>query len=314
MGILLNFFLFGLWSLVFPIGKFLVELSPPIFLTGFRMTLGGMILLLYLFFRKQLPISLSKRQLMSLIALAFLSIYLTNILEFWSLCHLSAAKTCFIYSLSPFMTALLSYFHFNERMTKMKWVGLSLGMFGFLPVFLYKTGTESLFDAFFGFTWPELAMIAAVFFSVYGWVILRIIVKKEEISPLFANGASMLIGGLLAFATSFYIDSWNPIPAKEGAIPILFGTIFVLTIISNIFCYNLYGYLLKKYTATLLSLFGLLSPLFASLHSWLLLNETPSPAIVGSTFLVLTGLWIVYREEKKQGYIEIKSLSPQSNN
>lgn len=303
MGILLNFFLFGVWTLAFPIGKYLLALSPPIFLTGFRMTLGGLILLAYLFVRKKIPTTFSRRQILSLFALAFFTVYLSNILEFWSLNHLSASKTCFIFSLSPFMTALLSYVHFKEKITKMKLVGLSLGMLGFFPVFFCKTGTESLLDAFGGFTWPELSMIGAVFFSVYGWVMLRIVVKEEEISPFFANGASMLIGGILALFTSLFIDSWNPIPVANGGMPTLFGSIFVLTIISNILCYNLYGYLLKRYTATLLSLFGLLSPLFTSLHSWVLLNEAPSLSIIGSTFLVLIGLWIVYREEQRQGYL-----------
>jgi len=305
MGILLIFFLFGTWSLAFPIGKFLLEFSPPIFLTGFRMTLGGIILLVYLFFRKKIPRFLSKRQIISILALSFFSIYLTNVLEFWSLSHLSASKTCFIYSLSPFITALLSYIHFKEKMTPMKWLGLSLGIFGVLPVLMSTTtGTEGLLGAFLVFTWPEIAMIGAVFFSVYGWVILRIVVKEEETSPLFANGASMLIGGILAFITSFIIDSWNPLPITSNSLPTLFGSIFFFTIISNILCYNLYGYLLKKYTATLLSLFGLLSPLFTSIHSWIILNESPSPLIIGSTFIVLIGLWIVYQEEQKLGYLK----------
>jgi drug/metabolite transporter (DMT)-like permease len=79
--------------------------------------------------------------------------------------------------------------------------------------------------------------------------------------------------------------------------------LLVMTFISNIFCYNLYGYLLKKFTATFLSFVGLLSPFFASLYGWILLGETPSLTIFLSTGIVAIGLWFVYQAELKQGYI-----------
>jgi drug/metabolite transporter (DMT)-like permease len=201
------------------------------------------------------------------------------------------------------MTALLSYIHFKEKMTKMKWVGLLLGCVGFIPIFVSKTPKEELLQAFGYFTWPELAMLGAAFFSVYGWIMLRLIVKDEEIPILFANGSSMLIGGTLALLSSYFFEIWSPSPIQHGSFFQLSSALLFLTLLSNVFCYNLYGFLLKKFTATFLSLIGLLSPLFTSLHSYILLGETPSPIIFGSTFIVLIGLGIVYREEKRQGYL-----------
>jgi drug/metabolite transporter (DMT)-like permease len=266
------------------------------------MVLSGLMLVGYLLFKNKIP-KISKKGFISIFVLALFSIYLTNVLEFWSLSHLSAAKTCFIYSLSPFLTALLSYLHFKEKMTPMKWLGLTLGCSGFIPVILNKTGTEGLFEAFGFFTWPELAMFAAAFFSVYGWVILRLLVKDEEIPVLFANGSSMLIGGTMALASSLFFETWNPAPIAQNSFAPLFGSIVFLSLLSNVVCYNIYGYLLKRLTATFLSLIGLLSPLFTSLHSYFILNEPLSKEILLSTLIVLLGLSIVYREEKKQGYL-----------
>lgn len=272
------------------------------FLTGSRMLLSGLLLVGYTVFKNKVP-RITKKGWLSLTILALFSIYLSNVLEFWSLSHLTAAKTCFIYGLSPFMTALLSYIHFKEKMTKMKWVGLLLGCVGFIPIFVSKTPKEELLQAFGYFTWPELAMLGAAFFSVYGWIMLRLIVKDEEIPILFANGSSMLIGGTLALLSSYFFEIWSPSPIQQGSFFQLSSALLFLTLLSNVFCYNLYGFLLKKFTATFLSLIGLLSPLFTSLHSYILLGETPSPIIFGSTFIVLIGLGIVYREEKRQGYL-----------
>lgn len=294
--------LFAVWSLAFPLGKYLLEYCPPIFLTGIRMFLAGALLLGWMFFRNKVP-KVSWRQWLALGILSLFSIYLTNILEFWGLHRLSAAKACFFYSLSPMIAAILSYIHFNEKLSPIKIAGLVIGFLGFTPALFEKSATEAGLHAFFLFSWPELAIAAAALFSVYGWVILRMVVKNEEISPVFANGCSMMIGGILALGTSLLVDPWNPIPVATGAWERFAIVLLLLTFISNILCYNFYGFLLKKYTATLLSFFGLFSPLFTSIHEWILLGIPPSIYILSSTAIVISGLWLYYKGELKQGYV-----------
>jgi drug/metabolite transporter (DMT)-like permease len=81
--------------------------------------------------------------------------------------------------------------------------------------------------------------------------------------------------------------------------------------ISNIICYNLYGYLLKWFSETMISFFDLLSPLYASINAYLFLEVPFHPIILVSTVLVSVGLFIVYRIELKQGYI-LASKTPQT--
>ncbi len=299
----LPFFLFAVWSSCFSIGKLALQFSTPLFFTGARMILASALILGYLFIKKRDQMSLSRKQFIPIVLLAILSMYFTNALEMYGLKHLSAAKTCFIYSLTPFFSAFFSYLHFNERMTKKKWIGLIIGFLGIAPIFFTQTGSEGLLRSMFFISLPEIAIIGATLFSVYGWVLLRVLVKNNSLSPLTANGWSMLIGGALALTHSYFLDSWLPVPIAAGGMGgFLQGTILI-TLISNIFCYNLYGYLLKKYTATLMGFIGLLSPIFASLSEWILLKTPPSPIIIISTLVVVSGLWMVYQEELKQGYI-----------
>ena len=192
-------------------------------------------------------------------------------------------------------------------MNSKKWIGMLIGFTGFIPVLTLQTGSEHLLKSFFLFSWPELAVMGAAIASVYGWVLLRLLVKNNQLSPLVANGFSMLIGGGMALTHSYFLDDWGPLPIiAGGVIPFIQGTL-ILTFISNIICYNFYGYLLRKYTATFLSFVGLLSPIFASITGWLFLGEALSPVILLSTSIVILGLWIVYREELKQGYIQKQS-------
>jgi drug/metabolite transporter (DMT)-like permease len=293
---------YATWSTVFSFGKSILNYCPPFFATGARMTLAGILLLTFLLFTKRSLFKLTKKQWISIGFLALFSIYLTNVLEFWGLQYLSAAKTCFIYGLSPFFAALFSYIHFKEKMTSKKWLGLAIGFVGFIPVLTVQTGSEELLNAFGYFTWPTLAIMGAALFSVYGWILLRLVVKDQAISPVMANGSSMLIGGILALSHSFLVENWQPIPVSSEHLGFFLKGMLGMTLLYNVICYNLYGWLLKRFTATFLSFMGLLSPIFASISSWIFLGEPISWVILLSTAIVSLGLWIVYHAELKQGY------------
>jgi len=236
--------------------------------------------------------------------LALLGMYLPNAFEFWALGRITAAKTCFLYSISPFFGALFSYLHFKEKMNRRKWIGMLIGFLGMFPVFLAKPAGEVQLGGIGFFSWPELAVMTAALCSIYGWVLLRLMVKDNKISPLTVNGWCMLFGGAMALLHSYFADSWLPVPISKGGIWPFTQAILIITFISNIICYNLYGFLLKRMTATFLSFAGLLSPIFASLTGWILLGEAPSPTLLLSSGIVICGLWIVYKEELRQGYMK----------
>lgn len=303
MSILIVILMYAGWSSMFSLGKMALEHSPPLFLTASRMLLASVLLLGFMAIKNRSAFKLSLKQIGSIALLALFSIYLTNAFEFWSLQHMTAAKTCFIYSLSPFFAAFFSYLHFGEKMNRRKWVGMAIGFAGIIPVLMIQKGGDELLSGLLYLSWPELAMIGASLCTVYGWVILRLIVKDSTISPFMANGLSMLIGGLFALLHSFLVESWNPLPVASSAFAPFTQGLLIMTFISNIACYNIYGMMLKRFTATFLSFMGVLSPIFASINSWFFLNEPLSPIILVSTGIVSLGLWLIYSAELRQGYI-----------
>lgn len=291
-----------LWSSIFPLAKLTMEVSPPLFMTGTRMVAAGVLLLAYLLIRNRSALKISTKQFFFLIILALLSVYLSNAFECWGLQHLSAAKTCFIYSLGPFFSALFSYLHFGEKMNRRKWLGMCIGFAGILPVLSTQKGGDELLTSIPLISWPELSVMAATLCAVYGWVLLRKVI--QDIPTPMANGTSMLLGGLFALLHSHFTEGWNPLPVVAPHFPKFALCLLLMIAISNLICYNLYGFLLKRFTATLLSFIGLFSPIFASLSSWLILGESPSLTIFLSTGILLLGLWMVYSAELKQGYLK----------
>ncbi len=293
--------LYALFASVFTISKTGLENVQPFFFVGSRMILAGVILLAYQWIKQ--PESFKMRELpwKKLVGLALFNIYLTNVFEFWGLQYLTSFKTCFIYSLSPFVSALLSYFVFTEKLTSKKWIGLTVGFLGFLPILLNETAKEELAGHFFLFSWAEIAVMMAAVCSVYGWILLRQLVKDHGSSPALANGLSMLIGGAFALAHSALVEKWDPTPVYGSGITFIECSILLIAI-SNLICYNLYGNLLKKYSATFMSFAGFSTPLFTALFGWVYLGEVVTWPFYLSAGIVFVGLLMFYQEELQRDF------------
>ncbi len=290
---LLSLLLHALFSLSFIFGKLALAYSGPIFITATRMIIAGLLLLVYQYIQKQ-PIVMSRKYIWPLISLTIFNVYLTNVLEFWGLQYLTAAKACFLYNLSPFVAALLSYFMFKEKMTMLQCIALVIGFLGFVPILLNDSAPEASVGGISFISWPEFALLGAAVATVYGWIAMKQLVKMHY-SAVTANGISMLAGGLLSLITSFFFEAWCPWPVTCWNQ--FWIWIILLTLVSNIICYNLYGYLLKKHSATFMTFVGFSSPFFTAFFGWLWLNETVTWHFYISAVIVFAALYLYYYEE-----------------
>lgn len=294
-------FLYFIFATCFVIAKSGLAYAEPFFFVAMRMMIAGAAMLLYIHGIKKEKITFNFSTLFQLFLLAVFNIYLTNVLEFWSLKFLTASKTCFLYSLTPFISALLSYACFAEKMNTYKWIGMLLGVIGFSPIIFYDVPGEETLGHFLIFSWAELAMIGATIATAYGWIVFRKLMKKQTMSAVAANGYSMVIGGIFSLFHSMAVESWEPFPVTQW-VPFLQSTC-ILAILSNFLAYNLYGLLLKRYTATFVSFAGFTTPIFASFLGWFFLNEPFSLIFTAALGMISLSLYIFYRAELVQGYI-----------
>lgn len=298
--IILVFFTHFLLSIIFPVGRLAVTVSSPIFFTGVRMTLAGIILLGFQLSKGKLVL-LKKEYVVPIILFTVFGIYLTNVPEFWALKFLPAAKASFIYSLSPFVSALLSYICFNERMNLQKVLGMGIGLIGFLWMLSYDAPGEIALCPIGLFSWGEIAMITAAIATAYGWIVARPLIRAKNCSPVEFVGLGMLVGGIVSLLNSYMVEVWNPLPIFT------YSTFFIClafaVLCSSVLGYVLYVYLLQFYTTTFLSFAGFVEPFFAAITSWFLNGEYVTWRFFGCSILVFIGLSIFYQSELKQGYI-----------
>lgn len=293
----LVFIVFAFFASVFTIGKVALLTTQPFFLVGSRMLVAGILLLAYQFFKDPKSLKIQKKDLFPFLKLALFNIYLTNILEFWGLQYLTSFKACFIYSLSPFAAAFLSFVVFSEKMTLRKWQGLAIGCVGFIPILLSQDSTETEPGNVLFFSLAEIAVLAACVCNVYGWILMKQIVRDNGHSPFVANGFSMIIGGTFSLLHSSMTERWDPLPTTDFFLFVECG--LALIVVSNFIGYNLYGYLLKRYSATFLSFAGFTTPMFAAFYGWLFLNETIGLEFYFSAIIVFAGLYVFNKEELK---------------
>ncbi len=292
--------LYALFASVFTIAKTALIYAQPFFLVGIRMLVAGIILLFYQVIIKKQRLEFDRTIWKKLLLLAVFNIYLTNVFEFWGLKYLTSFKTCFIYSLSPFLSAIFSFFLFSEKLSQKKVFGLLIGFIGFVPILLNHTSTEEQGGSLLFLSWAELAVVLATVCSVLGWICLKQLVGQHQLSPLTANGISMFIGGIFALSHSMIVEDWHPFPVTNYSI--FFECTILLIVISNLVCYNLYGSLLKQYSATFMSFAGFTTPLFTALFGWLVLGEIVSWPFYLSFVVVFFGLFLFDQEELKKPY------------
>lgn len=291
----LTILLYALFASMFGLSKETLNYCEPFFLIGSRFTVAGLLLLGQQWIYNRKGFRFNASHLLHLLILGFINIYLTNISEIWSIQYLASSKVCLMYSLSPFLSAFIAFLVLKERLTPKKWIGLLIGFMGLIPIFMIQSGVVHFTELFF-ISKADLAILAAVVCSVCGWITLKKVIQQYGDTPLLANGFSMFLGGLMALAHSYSSgESWAPLPVSNAKLFI--QNTILMCLISNIICYNLYGYLLKRYSATFISLAGLVTPLFASFFGWYFLQETITWHYFASMSIFAVGLSLFYQEE-----------------
>lgn len=290
----LVFFMYALLASTFSIGKVLVHLMPPIFLIALRMLIAGTMLTgAWYVFNNQKTIKIHDWWLFIIVTIFHIVLPFTS--EYIALQYISPSSACLMYNLSPFLSALFSYLIFQEIMTPKKWLGFIIGIIGILFYFQ----SQSLIDV--GVSWPNLLMLVSVVTSSLGWIFFRILVKNKGYSTLLVNGFAMLLGGCIALPLSYYYESAMVITVDE--MYRIIGFLALIILIANIIFYNLYGYLLTRYTATFLSFAGFATPLFAAFFEWFFFGVIVPHEFFLTVCIVGAGIFLFYQEELKQGYI-----------
>jgi drug/metabolite transporter (DMT)-like permease len=283
------------YALLFPLSKIALEYASPIFLTGFRMTLAGILVLLYHYFLRGQPFTFPREHIKLIFLSSFMGVYVTNVLDFWGFNYMTATKSCFLYNLYPFASAFFAWFYFSERLNKIKWLGLSLGFLGALPMIFTSPEIGSVPHFSGSLPLPELAVLVAIVASTYGCVCTRKLVCEANFDPIMINGFIMFFGGIMALGHSALVETWHPLPISNfsGFLVSALGMMFVSNVIGN----TVYVELLRRYSMTFISFTAFSEPLITAVFDWLFFNIKVHYTFYISIAIVFVGLYLFYKDE-----------------
>lgn len=299
-----------LFASTFSIGKAALVYVSPFLLVSVRMLFAGAALLAYQYLFNRKYWFFNRSHIWLFLQYAIFAIFVAYICEFWALQYLSSAKACMIFGLTPFLTALIAYLFLSEKLTGRQWFGLVIGFLGFIPVIMTSDASETVVGSFGFLSVPEIVLFCAVLTASYGWIVMQQLVADHSYSTVMVNGVGMLAGGLLTSIVSLIFEGWPtiriPAEAATWGVDAFWGSFgmfllytSLLILIANLICFNLYGVLLRRFSATLISFTGFTQPLFASLFGWLLLSEGITWHFMASVVIVTVGLYLFYKDELK---------------
>jgi len=280
----------------FTIAKTTLYFAKPFFIIGFRMTVAGIILLTFQFLVNKQKLILKREDWWLFFKASIFHVYLAFIPEFWSLQYLGASKTTLIYSITPFIAAILSYFIFSEKLSKQKAFGMAIGLSGLAPIFLTQTDIREAGMSFFSVSAPELVLLIAVFSATYAWFIIKVLLNKGY-SLITINGVAMFIGGIFSLFTSFGVEGLKTSPVYNW--PQFLFWVFLLIFTANVVSYNFYTWLIKRYSITFVTFAGFLCPIYGAFLGWFFLNEIITWHYFVALTFITAGLYVFYKDEMR---------------
>lgn len=293
MEFLLILLMNALFAATFPVGKLALAYCGPTFLIAIRMLMAGCLLSIYSYlYGHTRKITVRDGALFAKTALFY--VVLAFIPEFWAMQYISSIKANLLWSVQPFLAALLGFLIFSEKLTSKKIAALVIGFTGLMPIMFTCNSGELSISKFCSASYPELAMFVAVFSTIYAWFLIKKLLEKNY-ALSFINGITMSLGGLACLGMSLG-QNYIYHEALYTNLYAVFGYSFLLVLISNVVAYGLYGYFLSRYSITFLSFSGFTCPLFGFLYSYMLGEQIYAAYIYGCA-LIIVGLYLFYKEE-----------------
>jgi drug/metabolite transporter (DMT)-like permease len=291
-------FFYTIMAGVYTFGKQATLYTAPFFLTGIRITGGGLCILAYQYFSDSKKFYLKKSFIPYLIAYMF-GVFCMDNFRLQALRFIPSSNAALIATTAPFIAAFFSWWWFKEKFGTKKIAALLLGVVGMLPLLLtHITAPE-------GNLAHILPAYLGVIVSTIGFVLCGILSKEliqNQKAPFFMIvGTAMTGGGLIGLILSALFETWNPIPITDvaAAAPVL-GYLFIT---HSLMAYPLYNFLVQKYPVTLVAFAQLTVPFFTAGLGRVIFGEVIGIPFFISLVILSFSFWLFYKEELRAGLI-----------
>lgn len=190
-----------LWGSAFAGAKIGFQYAPPIYLSGLRFMLAGMLLMPVIYI-KGINIFATIRYWRFMLLFAFMQTFLQYGLFFMGLDKVPGATAAIIIGGGPLFVAIMAHFFLNnDKMTLKKIIAIILGLSGVVFISLAKGDFTTDNSAFY----PGVGLLL-LSNIVGGYTNIMVVKSKHNISPIALTSFANFMGGFMLLITSFFIE------------------------------------------------------------------------------------------------------------
>ncbi len=271
------------WALGHPLGRILLEKVHPFQLGTMTLAIGFLCVLLYLATARRLPLLGRMRggDIAGSLALGVLGFAAYQVLTFSALARIPASVNAILVSSNVVLIAILSAIFLKESISWQRAAGI---LIAFAGVVLVTFNRGFALGGGIDLTGCAFSLLAALCFALYTILGKRLVERND---PLLVTALALFAGALLLGAMTAGAVGLSSL-ARAGARA---WWLMVLLGVSMIgFAYPAWFETLRKLPASRASVFVYLTPVFAVILSFLILDERFSWMFYLGAALVLGGL------------------------
>lgn len=271
-----------LWGSAFAGAKIGFQYADPIYLSGMRFTLAGLMLLPVLWVKK-VDLKASLKHWRFMLLFAFTQTFMQYGLFFMGLDKVPAATAAIIIGGGPLFVAIMAHLALaNDKMTIRKIVAIILGLSGVVFISLAKGQFTSHDSSFY----PGVGLL--LLSNIIGGYTNIMVVKKKSsnISPIALTSFANFTGGLMLLVVAFVVEK----PVLQ-IYPAEFYVALLWLAFIPAAAFSLWYSLLQRPDVKVseLNIWKFIIPVSGCILSWILLpDEKPDlPSILGIVIITL---------------------------
>jgi drug/metabolite transporter (DMT)-like permease len=279
-----------IWGSTWLVIKIGLDYLPPLIFAGIRFTAATMVLLLLTkVLHARMPRDRSSWETM-----LFLGIFQITVpygLVFWGEQYISSGLSAVLFATLPFFVVIFAHLMINEKLTKLKALGVIASFGGLSAIFWRDLLTMQSLG-----TGNSLLGGLAVVGSAASGALANVVAKRysTEIHPAANVLVQMTMGSLILLLIGLTTESGLPIVFSWQAI----ASILYLGVVGSALAFIGLYWLLTKISATNSSLITFVTPILALILGWAILQEVPDISIALGTGLILAGVYLTMKPSR----------------
>lgn len=287
--IILSFIaIYFIWGSTYLMNKIAVTALPAFFIATVRFSCAS-VLIFGIAALSGKKLSITKRQFLNSVFVAFLFMISGNGLFVWALKFVDSGFAALLASTQPLFVLLLMRLIDKKRMRRQSIFGV---IFGIIGMYLLVSQRELVTDE------DTLKGILLIFVCVLGWSYASVFVSKADLpkNHLVSTGYQMAIACVMLAGISYGIGEqwtsplgWSTDVQWSMALLIIFGSLVAFTA---------FNYLLKQVSTEKVSTASYVNPVVALFLGWWILDEKLTTQSLIAAGILLVGVYFITSRKK----------------